>query len=161
MVENQLLPKIYKMTTQEILDKLPFSPPYLFVDELLYVNEKGASGCYTFKEDLDFFKGHFKNFPVVPGAILIETMAQIGGASVSIYLSSFDENKKQNEVSVATSYNVEFFKPVYPNDKVTVVSEIVYFRFGKLKTKVVMTNERDEKVCEGVIAGILAKQSNL
>lgn len=149
------------MTTIEIFKKLPFSAPYLFVDELLYVNEKGASGTYTFKADLDFFKGHFKDLPVVPGAILIETMAQIGGASVSIYLSSLDENKNENQVSVATSYNVEFFKPVYPNDKITVVSEIVYFRFGKLKTKVVMTNERDEKVCEGVIAGILAKQSNL
>lgn len=149
------------MTTKQIIDKLPFSYPYLFVDELEYVNEKGAKGSYTFDESLDFFKGHFKDFPVVPGAILIETMAQIGGASVSIYLSSLDENKKQNEVSVATSYNVEFFKPVYPNDKVTVVSEIVYFRFGKLKTKVVMTSELGEKVCEGVIAGILVKESNL
>lgn len=149
------------MTTDQIIEKLPFSYPYLFVDELEYVNEKSAKGSYTFVETLDFFKGHFNSFPVVPGAILIETMAQIGGASVSIYLSSLEENRNDNQVSVATSYNVEFFKPVYPNDKVTVTSEIIYFRFGKLKTKVVMTNESGEKVCEGVIAGILAKQSNL
>lgn len=149
------------MTTTEIIEKLPFSPPYLFVDELFYVNEKGAKGCYTFREDLDFFKGHFNAFPVVPGAILIETMAQIGGASVSIYLSSLVEENKENQVSVATSYNVDFFKPVYPNDKVFVTSEVVYFRFGKLKSKVVMTDENDQKICEGVIAGILAKKVNL
>lgn len=149
------------MTTQEIIQKLPFLPPYLFVDELFYVNEKGASGCYTFKKDLDFFKGHFKNFPVVPGAILIETMAQIGGASVSIYLSAQGVDTKQNQVAVATSYNVEFFKPVYPEDKVTVVSEIIYFRFGKLKSKVWMTNENNEKICEGVMSGILVNRSNL
>ncbi len=149
------------MTTQEIIQNLPFSPPYLFVDELFYVNENGASGCYTFKEDLDFFKGHFKNLPVVPGAILIETLAQIGGASLSIYLSSLDENKNENQVSVATSYNIDFFKPVYPNGKVTVTSQVIYFRFGKLKSKVVMVNEDNEKVCEGIISGILANKSNL
>ncbi|WP_396179607.1 3-hydroxyacyl-ACP dehydratase FabZ family protein [Flavobacterium sp.] len=149
------------MTTQEIFKKLPFSSPYLFVDELFYVNEKGASGCYTFHENLHFFEGHFNNFPVVPGAILIETMAQIGGASVSIYLTSLDEHKKHNEVSVATSYNVEFYKPVYPNEKVTVTSEVIYFRFGKLKSKVVMFNAKDEKVCEGIISGILANKSSL
>lgn len=149
------------MTTQEIIEKLPFLSPFLFVDELFYANEKGASGSYTFNQDLDFFKGHFKDFPVVPGTILIETMAQIGGASLSIYLSSLEENKTQNTVSVATSYNVEFFKPVYPNEKVTVTSEIVYFRFGKLKSKVVMINANDEKVCEGIISGILVNKSNL
>lgn len=149
------------MTTQEIIQKLPFSSPYLFVDELFHVDKNGASGCFTFKEDLDFFKGHFNGFPVVPGAILIETMAQIGGASVSIYLASLEENIKNNQVSVATSYNIEFFKPVYPNEKVVVTSDIVYFRFGKLKTKVAMTNDKGEKVCEGVIAGILANKSNL
>ena len=148
------------MTTQEILKKLPFSQPYLFVDDLEYVNETGASGSFTFDENLDFFKGHFTDYPIVPGAILTETMAQIGLVSLGIYLTSLD-GSTEDAMSVATSYNVEFFKPVFPNQKVFVKSTIIYFRFGKLKSKVEMFNEENIKVCEGIIAGILVNKNKL
>lgn len=143
------------MTPQEILKKLPFSDPYLFVDSLHYVNEKGASGSFRFKEDLDFYKGHFNDFPVTPGAILIEVMAQIGGASLGIYLNSLESPEHdEGKASLATTYQVEFFKPVFPNQKVTVTSEKIYFRFGKLKYKVVMINEQEEKICQGIFSGM-------
>ena len=54
------------MNTSEILAKLPYSPPFLFVDDLVSVDENGVTGSFTFKEDLDFYKGHFKNNPVTP-----------------------------------------------------------------------------------------------
>lgn len=148
------------MTTTEIINKLPFSSPYLFVDELHYVNDKECSGSYTYNEDLDFFKGHFKDYPVVPGAILTETMAQIGLVSLGLYLTSLDDSGKDS-VSVATSYDIEFLKPVFPNDKVTVVSKMVYFRWGKLKAKVEMFNQDNIKVCQGVIAGISVNKEQL
>jgi 3-hydroxyacyl-[acyl-carrier-protein] dehydratase len=148
------------MTTSEIIDTLPFSAPYLFVDELLYVTEKGASGSYTFNENLEFFKGHFKNNPIVPGAVLTETMAQIGLVCLAIYLTA-ESDAMESSVSVATSYNVKFFKPVFPNEKVIVTSELIYFRFGKLKANVQMTNENNIKICEGIISGIVLKNSNL
>ena len=145
------------MTTQEILEKIPFSSPYLFVEELEYVNVNGASGSYTFREDLDFFKGHFNNYPVVPGAILIETMGQIGGTCLGIFLLSLEENTERNEVYFATSYNVEFYKPVYPNEKVFVTSEKIYARFGKLKYNVVMVDKNNELICKGILSGMLKK----
>lgn len=144
------------MTTSEIIDALPFSYPYLFVEELSYVTEKGAKGNFTYNENLDFFKGHFKNNPIVPGAILTETMAQIGLVCLAIFLTA-DKDEMKNSVSVATSYNVNFFKPVFPNEKVTVTSELIYFRFGKLKANVIMTNENNMKICEGILSGIILK----
>ncbi len=66
------------MKNEEILEKLPYSTPFLFVDDLVSVDENGVTGTFTFKEDLDFYKGHFKNNPITPGVILTETMAQIG-----------------------------------------------------------------------------------
>lgn len=148
------------MTLIEIIEKLPFSAPYLFVDELEYVNENGARGSYTFVESLDFFKGHFNDYPIVPGAILTETMAQIGLVSLGIYLASLDPSIK-NSVSVATSYNVEFYKPVYPNETIVVTSKIIYFRFGKLKSQVEMTNSNNDIVCQGIISGIIVNKSIL
>ena len=54
---------------KHILDKLPYSKPFLFVDEILQINENGVEGSYTFDSNLDFYNGHFKNNPVTPGVI--------------------------------------------------------------------------------------------
>ncbi len=141
------------MTKQDIISKLPYSKPFLFVDELLHINENGVEGTYTFDENLDFYKGHFKENPVTPGVILTEVMAQIGVVCLGIYLLN---NTYSTNTSIAlTSNEIEFLKPVFPNEKVIVISEKMYFRFGKLKCKVKMINEKDEEVCSGTIAGII------
>jgi 3-hydroxyacyl-[acyl-carrier-protein] dehydratase len=136
----------------EIISKLPFSKPFLFVDEIININENGVVGCFTFIDDLDFYKGHFKDNPITPGVILIETMAQIGLVCLGIYLLK-DENK--NAAVALTSTEINFLKPVYPNEKVIVISEKVYFRFGKLKCKVKMINAENEEVCNGTISGMM------
>jgi 3-hydroxyacyl-[acyl-carrier-protein] dehydratase len=141
------------MTNQEIISKLPYFKPFLFVDELLRIDENGVEGTYTFDENLDFYKGHFKDNPVTPGVILTEVMAQIGLVCLGIYLLNDTFNKT---TSIAlTSTEIEFLKPVFPKEKVWIISEKVYFRFGKLKCKVIMKNEKGEVVCTGIIAGMI------
>ena len=139
------------MTKEEIIAKLPYSKPFLFVDEILAINENGLEGTFTFDSKLDFYKGHFKNNPFTPGVILTETMAQIGLVCLGIYLN---EGKEIQNIGF-TSSEVEFLKPVYPNEKVTVISEKIYYRFGKLKCKVKMLNEKKEEVCSGTLAGMI------
>ena len=141
------------MSNQEIISKLPYSKPFLFVDEIVHINENGVEGNYTFDENLDFYKGHFKDFPVTPGVILTEVMAQIGLVCLGIFLLNNTFNKS---TSIAlTSTEIEFLKPVFPNEKVIVISEKIYFRFGKLKCKVIMKNDKGEVVCTGIIAGMI------
>ena len=141
------------MNYQEIISKLPYSSPFLFVDEILHIDENGVEGTFTFNEGLDFYKGHFKENPVTPGVILTESMAQIGLVCLGIYLSNDDFN--ENSLISLTSTEIDFLKPVFPNEKVTVISEKIYFRFGKLKCKVIMKNESGEEVCRGTIAGMI------
>jgi len=126
------------------------------VDELLHIDENGVKGCYTFDENLDFYKGHFKDNPVTPGVILTEAMAQIGLVCLGIHLLNDTFNK--NTSIALTSSEMEFLKPVFPKEKVTVISEKIYFRFGKLKCKVEMINEKGEMVCIGTIAGIMTNK---
>lgn len=141
------------MTKEEIISKLPYSKPFLFVDELLHIDENGIEGTYTFDENLDFYKGHFRDNPITPGVILTEVMAQIGVVCLGIYLLN---NTFNTSITIAlTSNEIEFLKPVFPNEKVTVISEKLYFRFGKLKCKVEMKNEKGEVVCSGTIAGMI------
>ena len=144
------------MTLENILAQLPYSKPFLFVDELLHADENSVSGTYTFNEDLDFYKGHFKDNPVTPGVILTETMAQIGMVCLGIFL--LGNELGENTVIAFTSADMEFLKPVYPNEKVTVTSEKLFFRFGKLKCNAVMKNEAGQEVCRGVLAGMITKR---
>lgn len=144
------------MNAAEIISKLPYSKPFLFVDELIRVDENGAEGRYTFDENLDFYQGHFKDNPITPGVILTEVMAQIGLVCLGIYL--MNDALTSKTLITLTSTDIEFLKPVFPNEKVMVISEKIYFRFGKLRCNVSMHNDQGEMVCKGTIAGMILNQ---
>jgi 3-hydroxyacyl-[acyl-carrier-protein] dehydratase len=147
------------MDKNKIIQNLPYTKPFLFVDEIIHVSEKGVSGNYTFKENEFFYKGHFKENPITPGVILTETMAQIGVVCLGIFLLKEEVSSEKKPQIALTSNQIDFFLPVYPNEKVKVVSEKEYFRFNKLKCTVKMFNQKNELVCRGTISGmIVAKE---
>ncbi|MCM4156811.1 hydroxymyristoyl-ACP dehydratase [Gramella sp. AN32] len=143
-----------KLKPTDVISKLPYAKPFLFVDELTFLSENKAEGNFHFLPELDFYKGHFKDNPVTPGVILTECMAQIGLVSLGIYLLSDSENIKNLKIGL-TSTEIEFLKPVYPDEKVQVLSEKIYFRFNKLKCKVQMLDSENDVVCRGSIAGMI------
>ena len=143
-----------------ILDSLPYSEPFLFVDEVLSVSEENISGTYTFKKEAYFYKGHFKNNPVTPGVILTECMAQIGLVCLGIHLLT-KENISMNSIFAMSSTEIDFYLPVFPGEKVTVLSQKQYFRFNKLKCEVKMLNTKYEIVAKGTISGMILKNNNL
>ncbi len=147
----------HQLDTNFILSQLPYSKPFLFVDKILKVDENAISGEYTFSADHDFYKGHFKDNPVTPGVILTECMAQIGVVCLGIYLLNDEGNMEETPMVALSSSEIEYLKPVYPGEKVTVVSEKEYFRFNKLKCKVKMSDFEGNLVCKGVIAGMIIK----
>ena len=143
------------MTKEQIIALLPYQKPFLFVDGIDTVSEENITGHYTFKEDETFYKGHFKNNPITPGVILTECMAQIGLVCLGIYLLR-DELNSGNQPQIAlTSYQIDFYLPVFPSEKVTVTSEKEVFRFNKLKCQVKMLNTKGELVARGLISGMM------
>jgi 3-hydroxyacyl-[acyl-carrier-protein] dehydratase len=143
------------MNASQIIKNLPYQAPFLFVDALTEISEKGIIGNYTFKENAFFYQGHFKENPITPGVLLTETMAQIGVVCLGVYLLKDEISLDKKPKIALTSNQVDFFIPVLPNEKVTVISEKEYFRFNKLKCKVKMLNEKDELVCRGTISGMI------
>lgn len=140
------------MKYSEIIQKLPYTKPFLFVDEIIAISEESIEGTYTFKKEEFFYEGHFKNNPITPGVILTECMAQIGLVCFGMHLV---ETISEKEKIALSETKVEFLKPVFPEEKVTVFSEKIYFRFNKLKCNVKMYNQANELVCKGTISGII------
>jgi 3-hydroxyacyl-[acyl-carrier-protein] dehydratase len=92
----------------EIEALLPHRRPFLFVDEIVQADAERIVARYVFTGSEFFFAGHFPAYPVVPGVILIETMAQSGGAGLRktnmlggdslFFLASVDKAKFRRQV---------------------------------------------------------------
>ena len=105
-----------KILLEEIMELIPHRKPFLFIDtcEIIKLGEEGI-GNRIFLDDEYFFKGHFPNMPIVPGVILIESMAQTAG----IVISKKYENYNDKSVLFMSVSKAKFRKPVYPNEKIS------------------------------------------
>lgn len=150
------------MDKKAIIAALPYTDPFLFVDAITDVNSERIEGSYHFAPSCFFYEGHFKNRPVTPGVILTECCAQIGLVSFGMYLLSLEEDSEMssNTQLAFSSSEMDFLKPVFPNETVRVEAEKGYFRFNKLKSKVKMFNAKNEMVCKGTLSGIMVKRTS-
>ena len=148
---------------KEIIEALPYRPPFLFVDVLKEVTQNGSKGYYQLKKDEYFYQGHFPNNPITPGVILIEIMAQIGLVCYGIYLAK--EKLKGQEallVPIFTSTAVDFLGPVYPEDQLEITSKKIYYRFNKIKCLVTCKNViTNQVVCKGEFSGMIVNKDKI
>lgn len=147
------------MSTDSIISILPYKEPFLFVDDIQSIDEESSIGSYKIKEDEYFFKGHFPGYPVVPGVILTEIMAQIGLVCLGIHLMNKEKSSKEI-LPVFTSSHVDFLATVIPGDLVRVESKKIYFRFGKLKCSV-KAFVGGNIVARGDFSGIIANKDQI
>src|SRR5882757_762883 len=143
----------------DILKYLPYKSSFLFVDNITSLDENGVTGDYTLRKDAFFYEDHFPGNPVTPGVIITETMAQIGLVVLGIYLLSkdpgFNMAGDESSVPLFTSTEISFHKMVLPGQKVKVISEKQYFRFGKLKCYVEMVDDSGDVIAKGMFSGFV------
>ena len=114
----------------EIQKILPHRPPMLLVDRIVdLIPFKSATGikCVTMNES--FFLGHFPGHPIMPGVLLLEGMAQVGGVTML-----YPEEHRGKIALFGGMENVKFKRPVVPGDVVVTKAELLRVRgvFGVL-----------------------------
>lgn len=134
------------LTVKEIKDILPHRYPFLMIDRVEEVVEgKSAKGYKNVTINENFFNGHFPDYPVMPGVLILEALAQMG----AICILSMDDFKGKIGFLVGAD-KVRWKKQVTPGDKLDLEIEIVRLRgsIGVGKGKATVDGNL---VCEGEI----------
>jgi UDP-3-O-[3-hydroxymyristoyl] N-acetylglucosamine deacetylase/3-hydroxyacyl-[acyl-carrier-protein] dehydratase len=120
-------PSLGEELDQEAIKKiLPHRDPFLFVDRIISLEQgKRATGIKNLTMDDYFFKGHFPGRPVMPGVLIVEAMAQVGG----VMMLAPEENRGKLAFFLAAD-NIKFRKTVLPGDQLVLQAEA-----GKIKSK--------------------------
>lgn len=109
------------MTLEAILEAIPHRPPMLLIDEIVESSDDMIVCKKTFHPDEYFVQGHYPDFAIVPGVILIESCCQAGAVLVSKTLQGGSDNR----VPVLTRVDkAKFKKMVRPGDTVELHAEI-------------------------------------
>ena len=115
------------MDIGRILDILPHRYPFLLVDRIVEIEgDKRIVGIKNVTINEPFFQGHFPGHPIMPGVLIIEAMAQVGGM---LLLTHFEgQNVADKVVYFMSLDNVKFRRPVLPGDQIRFELEMIAFR---------------------------------
>jgi 3-hydroxyacyl-[acyl-carrier-protein] dehydratase len=135
------------MDILDLMSILPHRYPFLLIDRVIEIDRKKrivAIKNVTLNEP--HFQGHFPNYPIMPGVLIIESIAQAGGA-----LLLTDIPHRHSKLMVFTSIdNAKFRRPVTPGDQLRIEVHVLNWRTNAVKMRGVATV--DGKVaCEATI----------
>ena len=115
-----------------IMKVLPHRYPFLLVDRLLELTPgKRVVGIKNVTINEEFFLGHFPGQPVMPGVLILEAMAQVGGCMIFAQV----ENPAEKLMYLAGVDKARFRRPVVPGDQLVMSIEVVTARHGLIRVK--------------------------
>lgn len=134
------------MEIDEIKKILPHRYPFLFIDRVVNFTDKKIEAIKNVTVDEPFFNGHFPDYPLMPGVIMIEAMAQASGILIA-QLFGQKETGKDNLPLFLGIEKARFRKKVRPGDQLRIFCEIISLKgkIAKAQGKILVG---DDVVCE-------------
>ena len=131
-MEQQLSSENNQLSSEEILGLLPHRFPFALIDRVIeHVPGKKAVALKNVTLNEPQFQGHFPERPLMPGVLIVESMAQVGG----VIVTQMPDLPKGLFVFAGIN-NVKFRRPVVPGDQLVITCELLSIkrkRFGKVK----------------------------
>jgi UDP-3-O-[3-hydroxymyristoyl] N-acetylglucosamine deacetylase/3-hydroxyacyl-[acyl-carrier-protein] dehydratase len=110
---------------RHVLDVLPHRYPMLLVDRIIEIEDgRRIVGIKNVTINEPFFQGHFPGHPVMPGVLIIEAMAQVGGVLLMGHLQA-SGNEREKVVYFMSLDNIKFRRPVVPGDQIRFELELI------------------------------------
>jgi 3-hydroxyacyl-[acyl-carrier-protein] dehydratase len=114
---------------QAIRDILPHRYPMLLVDAIIELEEERIVGIKNVTVNEPYFQGHFPDFPVMPGVLVVEAMAQVAGVLV---LKSIPD-RKNKLVLLASIEEAKFRRPVLPGHQLRIEMKVTKLKASDAK----------------------------
>lgn len=141
------------LNIDQIKELIPHRYPFLLVDKVIELDDgKRAVGIKNVTVNEPFFQGHFPEYPIMPGVLIIEAMAQVG----CVAMMSIEENRGKLGVFAGID-KVRFKKEVRPGDTLTMEVEMTSVRrnIGKATAKAFVG---EELACSGELMFALVEK---
>jgi len=144
------------LSPAEVLERIPQREPFRFVDEILEIDDEHVVATYRWREDHDFYRGHFPGDPITPGVLLVECLAQASVVALGAYLfaKELPEAEAAKIVPFFTDANVDFTGLVLPGARVRMESRKVFWRRRKLRIEGQIVLGDGSVVCSGTLSGL-------
>lgn len=117
------------MDVQEISALLPHRYPFLMVDRIIEIQSDSIVGLKNVTVNEPHFTGHFPGFPVMPGVLIIEAMAQVSG----ILVGKMAPHTRGRIMYLAAVENAKFRKPVVPGDQLRIEMKMLRLKHAVAK----------------------------
>jgi len=131
------------MTKKEIQKILPYGDNFLFLDEVLEIKENEISAKKKTSFDDFWVKSHFLNFPIMPGCLIVEGMAQTGTV---LLRKKLNLSRDEDLVLAYFIKGAKFEKPVFPGDEILYKVKLLGI-YGPISRFVGETFVKDERKC--------------
>ncbi|NLK88102.1 MAG: 3-hydroxyacyl-ACP dehydratase FabZ [Clostridiaceae bacterium] len=139
------------LTNIDIRKIIPHRYPFLLVDKIIEIDAgKRAVGIKNVTANEPFFQGHFPEYPIMPGVLIVEALAQTAGIAVNAEAAQADGEGEAKLGVFASIDGMKFKKQVLPGDTLRLEAEILSAKMGVVKAKVKATVD-DKVAAEGEI----------
>jgi 3-hydroxyacyl-[acyl-carrier-protein] dehydratase len=140
-------------TTLEITDIqaiLPHRYPFLLIDRVIDIKRlEKIVAIKNVTANEPFFQGHFPGFPIMPGVLMVEAIAQAGGA---LLLTEYSERERAEKLMVFSGIEkAKFRRPVVPGDQLRIEVEVLVYRRHAARLQGIVY-VGDKRVCEAIIS---------